>query len=328
MTFPAPSTWVLLDDRAGNRTQAMGIASRLGWPVEQKEIRYNALASLPNRLLGQHLWHLGAASRHVLHAPYPALVIAAGRRSAPVALSIRQHSPETRLVHCMWPDIAPHLFDLILAPEHDRHKREGQNMLYTLGAPHGITHERLEQEAQRWHARVSRLPRPHIALVVGGSARGGKYTLEDFKTLAAHASSEAERLNGSLLITSSPRTGKEGCDAIRKLLTVPHLFHEWQPTGENPYIAFLGLADAIIVTGDSISMCSEACATGKPVYVFVPPHADNSKQTSFRQALFARGHAKSHTSQITLDWQPVPLPDAAGIAASMIHEHFSLTGTR
>lgn len=37
---------------------------------------------------------------------------------------------------------------------------------------------------------------------------------------------------------------------------------------ENPFFAFLGLADAIIVTGDSISMLAEARATRKPLYIF------------------------------------------------------------
>jgi uncharacterized protein len=325
VTTPSPTTWVLLDSRAGNRTQAMGVAGRLGWPIVEKNIRYNVLAALPNAVLGAHTWHVTESSKRLLAAPFPELVISAGRRTAPIALAIRAQSPDTRLIHCMWPDISPHLFDLILAPEHDMHKRKGKNMLYTLGAPHGITHTKLAEEAKRWQKRVERLPHPHIALVIGGSARGGKYTLEDFKSLAAYATAEAERLGGSLLITSSPRTGKEGCAAIRKLLTVPHIFHEWKMGGENPYVAFLGLADAIIVTGDSISMCSEACSTGKPVYVFVPPHMGSAKQTFFRNALFARGHAKSHTFSIRLDWQPTPLPDAASVAAEMIRQHFIAT---
>lgn len=323
MTTPPPLTWVLLDDRAGNRTQAQGIAERLGWPVEYKEVRYNALASLPNALLGEHMWHVTPETRLALNArPFPALIISAGRRTAPLSLAIRAHSPETKLAHCMWPDIHPQAFDLIISPEHDQHKSTAPNMLYTLGAPHGITPVKRHEQAKRWEGRINRLPHPHIALIVGGSARAGAYTIDDFKTLAAYASSEAERLGGSLLITSSPRTGTQGCEAIRKMLTVPYYFHEWQAGAENPYIAFLELADVIIVTGDSISMCSEACSTGKPVYVFVPPHLANKKQSYFREALFARGHAKSHTFPIRPDWLPTPLPDAATSAAEIIRHHF------
>ena len=41
----------------------------------------------------------------------------------------------------------------------------------------------------------------------------------------------------------------------------------WDGTGDNPYFAFLALADAIVVTEDSVNMVTEAAGTGKPVYV-------------------------------------------------------------
>jgi hypothetical protein len=58
-------------------------------------------------------------------------------------------------------------------------------------------------------------------------------------------------------------------------------FYRWtpQPT-ENPYFGFLGLADSIIVTGDSMSMVAEACATRKPVYIFDLGEGPNSMRSS------------------------------------------------
>ena len=41
----------------------------------------------------------------------------------------------------------------------------------------------------------------------------------------------------------------------------------WDGSGANPYFGMLGAADAIVVTADSVSMISEAAATGKPVYI-------------------------------------------------------------
>ena len=47
------------------------------------------------------------------------------------------------------------------------------------------------------------------------------------------------------------------------------MLYRWRKDAEdNPFQAFLGIADRIIVTGDSISMLSEACASGKPVLLF------------------------------------------------------------
>ena len=44
----------------------------------------------------------------------------------------------------------------------------------------------------------------------------------------------------------------------------------WDGTGQNPYGSMLALADAIVVTADSVNMLSEAVATGVPVLVFEP----------------------------------------------------------
>jgi mitochondrial fission protein ELM1 len=317
-TPSAPTLWLLLDDRASHRSQVFGVAQRLGWKFEVKEIRYNRLAMFANVLLGRHLWHLTPEARASLTAPWPDWVIAAGRRSAPAARYIKKRSRgKTRIVHLMWPDAGAASFDLIAIPGHDNPGHKGPNVLVTFGSPHPVTPDTLQSEAKRWERQASRLPVPRIALLVGGSARHAEYEDADFKTLAAYASAEAERLGGSLLISTSPRTGEKGEALVKSLLTVPHLFHSWKPTGDNPFIAFLGLADAIIVTGDSVSMCSEACATGKPVYIFVPPHLSSGKKT-FRDALFAGGHAKPHTYPTRLDWQPAPMPDPAGQIAEAI----------
>jgi len=312
-----PLTWLLLDERISHFSQLLGVAHQLGWPWEEKLIRYNRLACLAN--FGSRLWHLEPASRRAISPPWPDLVIAAGRRSAPVSLAIKKRSPHTKIVHLMWPDVAPARFDLIAVPQHDSLTYSGPNLLRTYGAPHSITNDYLDSEAERWHSHIARLPAPHIAVLVGGSNKSMQYEPEDFKTLAAYASAEAERLGGSLLITSSPRTGEAGEKLVKSILTAPHIFHRFEAGKDNPYLAFLALADAIIVTGDSVSMCSEAASAHRPLYVFVPPHLKKDKG-GFRETLFARGYAKPHTYPVRLDWQPTPFPDAANIVAEAIRK--------
>ena len=41
----------------------------------------------------------------------------------------------------------------------------------------------------------------------------------------------------------------------------------WDGRGANPYLGILALAERLVVTGDSVSMISEALATGHPVEV-------------------------------------------------------------
>jgi hypothetical protein len=72
-----------------------------------------------------------------------------------------------------------------------------------------------------------------------------------------------------LLITTSARTPAPTIDTLAEHLTCPsHLFRWSKDAKENPYFAFLGLAESIVVTGDSMSMLTEACATRKPVHIF------------------------------------------------------------
>jgi hypothetical protein len=79
----------------------------------------------------------------------------------------------------------------------------------------------------------------------------------------------ARRMGGSLLVTTSARTPERATDALLGAVDVPFDLHRWAPDApENPYFGYLGLADAVIVTCDSTSMLAEACATGKPVYMF------------------------------------------------------------
>jgi len=67
-------------------------------------------------------------------------------------------------------------------------------------------------------------------------------------------------------VTPSRRTGEAGEALLRERLAgLPAAI--WDGSGENPYFAYLALADAILVTEDSVSMVTEATATGKPVHV-------------------------------------------------------------
>jgi mitochondrial fission protein ELM1 len=80
----------------------------------------------------------------------------------------------------------------------------------------------------------------------------------------------------------------------------------WMGGGANPYLGFLGLADAIVVTADSVNMAGEAASTGKPVYVFdLPGRA--AKFRRFHAALTAAGATRplDGTPFAAWDYEPV-----------------------
>ncbi len=309
-----PRSWVLADDRPGNVNQALGVAEALGWPFTVKQIRYGRVAHLPNWLLAASTHGMMATARLELTPPWPELVIAAGRRTAPIARWVKRQQPSAFLAQIMWPGSARD-FDLIAVPEHDRAKL-GPEVLPTIGAPHRLTPAVLQGALPAITALVADLPRPRIACLVGGSSRRIPCTPEDARRLGAAASALAAEQGGSLLVTTSRRTGLACEDALAGALTAPHRLHRWSADGTNPYIGFMAAADAVIVTSDSASMATEAAATGKPVFLFTLAAGTRPKLDRLHQRLGELGYLRPLGS----GWFEVdapPLNSAAAIAAEI-----------
>lgn len=299
----APRVWALLDDRPGNRNQVLGIAEALGWPFEIREIRFNRLAVAPNALIGATLRSLEATGRAALAAPWPDLVIAAGRRSVPPARWIKRQHPNTCLVQLMWPGSTRGL-DLIAVPEHD-HVPEDPRILRTAGAPHRLTPERLAMEGEAFRPRVAHLPQPWIAGLVGGASRHADVPPEAFRIFADKMTALAEERGGSLLITTSRRTGEAGEQALRQGLAArPHFLHKFGDGGNNPYLGLLGVAEAVVASSDSASMVSEACATGRPTFLH-----DLSEPPAKLARFHARLQELGHVHRLGAPWPDrVPPP--------------------
>jgi len=281
--------WVLADDRAGNVNQLLGVAEALGWPYEVKEIRYNKNIKFPNWLLGSSLLAVDKNFRSKLVGPWPEVVLSAGRRSFPVARAIKRRSgKKTKIVQLMQPGWSvARCADLIVLPEHDQ-KTSGRNTFVVMGTPHRITEDRLKEAKQHWEKIFGRLSKPRVAVLVGGSTKGKVFTPEMGQALAEAV---AALKPGSVMTTTSRRTPENIVQLLQKKLPNSKFFYRFGDKTENPYFGLLAWADAIVVTGDSMSMCSECCGTGKPVYIFAPDGMVSEKHARFHQALYAKGYA-------------------------------------
>lgn len=268
-----PVIWLIDAYRAGERGQARALVDALvdalGWPCETKVLRYRKHAFLPH-LLGQcTLRGIVADSAHQLQAPWPDLVISSGVRNEPVCRWIREQSGgRTRYVHIGRPWAPLNSFDLVITTPQYR-VPEHPNVLNNLLTLHSVTEERLAQARSQWEAAFAELPRPRFAVMVGGDS--GPFTLgAKAATRLGHEASQLARANGgSLLVSTSSRTRPAAVDALQAAINAPSYFYRWSgATPDNPYMGMLAWADRLIVTGDSIAMLSEACATGKPVTMF------------------------------------------------------------
>lgn len=296
---PAPATgedariWALLDDRPGNVNQVLGVAEALGQPFTHKNLSYGLLARIPSMLLGGSVLGVDAESRKALQAPWPDVVIAAGRRAAMVARWIKVRSGgKTRLAHMMDPGAGREAFDLLVLPRHDRGVVDRPNLLLVTGAPHRVTPEKLAFEAKAWEGVFDGLPRPHLALLVGGPTKDQGFPDRHWDDLAAWSVVLARSVSGSLLVSTSRRTGAAATARLRAMIPEPRAFHAFGDAASNPYMGYLAQADGIIVTGDSVSMMCEAVATGRPVWIFAPTDLLGPKHTRLAADLFAQGLAR------------------------------------
>jgi uncharacterized protein len=271
-----PKVWILLADRAGGNGQLISLAEALGWPYERKTIAYNWLNRCPNILLGATLATARPNAANQLQPPWPEVVIGASRRSVPVARWIRKQSGgRTKLVHLLHAMAPLDLFDLVITtPQYRLPKRS--NVLHLAAALNRLDGDRLVAAAAQWEPRLTHLPRPYVALFVGGNSATYRLDAATAGRLGAGANARAAAAAGTLLVSTSPRTPPEAADAAIAAIACPHLVYRWKANDpDNPYHAFLALADRFIVTADSASLLIEACLMGKPVEVFSWPTRRN-----------------------------------------------------
>ena len=268
-----PAIWLIDAYRAGERGQVRALADAIahatGWPCRRIALEYRGSVILPHVLGQTTLAGISKSSAAALAPPWPDLVITCGVRNEPVCRWIRQQSGgRTRYLHLGRPWAALDSFDLVVTtPQYRVPDRD--NVVNNELTLHAVDAERLRAEGERWSSTFASLPRPLVTVNVGGDS--GPYTLrrKAAARLARGASELVRARGGSLLVSTSSRTHPCVVDVIEDTVDVPCHIYRWRPNdGDNPYLGMLALADELVVTADSIAMLSEACATGKPVYMF------------------------------------------------------------
>ena len=273
-------------------------------------------ARLPAQLwhaLGAHEggWPFTAYNARVrrIVPPWPDLVIGAGRQIAPLVAALKKlHGVKT--VQILDPCMPLADFDLVAIPEHDR--MTGQNVIVTVGSVGRSTPEIVAAAAEPWRGRLAALPHPRLAVLLGGPSTSARFGGGAAGRLADALQALAEQGHG-LMVTPSQRTPQGLVGRLRDRLGGRAFV--WDANGDNPYPGILGLADAVLVTDDSVNMASEAASTGKPVHVF-PLARVSAKIHRFHATLEAQGAMRRFEGEIG-DWTYPPLAEADRVAAEV-----------
>jgi mitochondrial fission protein ELM1 len=259
-----------------------------------------------------HLLRL-VLSNEPLEPPWPRLIISSGRHSVPVALALKRVAvPPAYALHIQNPKLGAHLFDLVTAPFHDG--MQGPNVISTVGSVHSVTPARLAAAAEHFHDLISPLPRPRMAVVLGGTSRAFSFPPDLAASFGRELAALARDSGGSLLVTPSRRTPPASLQALSDAIAgIPHLV--WNGEGDNPYHAFLAYADAIVVTEDSVNMVTEAAGTGKPVYVQAM-EGRSRRLSHFHAMMRERGATRPFEGQIE-SWFYPPINDTERVASDV-----------
>ncbi|MCX5706302.1 MAG: ELM1/GtrOC1 family putative glycosyltransferase [Candidatus Omnitrophica bacterium] len=170
-------------------------------------------------------------------------------------------------------------FDLVITPEHDRVSKR-KNTVIIEGALNLIDEEYLKECASRLASRISKDDKRlaisdkqlFIGLLMGGDSKKFILSRGLISEVIKEIKSAAEKINANILVTTSRRTGKEIEELIKrefkdyprcKLLVIANEKNIPEAVG-----GILGLSSIAVLSGESISMISEAVSSKKYILVF------------------------------------------------------------
>lgn len=303
--------WIISDGRRGIENQALGLAEAT---AKLRPFTFTKHVLTPGRAFraATPLMQFALKNRpsdYDLPRESPDIVIGCGRQAIAPLLSIKKSIPSCFTIYIQDPKIDPDRFNLIIAPEHDR--LSGRNVETMIGSPNRVTRDKIVKETLAFEAQLNTLPMPRAAVLIGGPSKQFDFTQTDHQFhLNAAKTLLAKGL--SLLISTSRRT-PDWAVKDYKTLAKSH-DHIWVYTGEgeNPYFAFLGGAEIILVTEESTNMLTETAATGKPVFT-LPLSGEPGKFSLLHDSLRKTCNLRPFTGETQASDYP-PLNETARIA--------------
>jgi KDO2-lipid IV(A) lauroyltransferase len=292
---PSRSILVLSDGKAGHINQALSVMKVTSdqLPVTRKqvvEVRFKnrftrtllAICSLFASKYCQGCMHclrfcLKRESYEELMKIHFDIVISCGSSLAAVNLFLSKENLAKSIVIMKPGLLSLSKFNLNLIPRHDRPPHR-LNVVITEAAPNLIDSKKMAEDLERLKSTcqlsVSNIDVPKVGLLIGGDTKEYLLSKEIMEKVLNEIKMVVERLNGEVLATTSRRTSR-GIEILAKeklanfdkckLLIIAN-----EKNIEGAVGGILGLSQIVVVSGESVSMVSEAASSGKYVIVFEP----------------------------------------------------------
>jgi mitochondrial fission protein ELM1 len=289
-----PLVWLILADKTGDNAQLTALAGALPWPCRIKRIAVRKQYVLGKPTVTASLHHIDHGRSDPLEPPWPDLVVTIGRRMSMVALWIKEQSAgHAKIVLIGAPKQFADRFDLTVVSEQYR-QADRPNLMRITYPLQQVDTALIAAEAQAHRGEFERLPRPLIAVLVGGSTKAVRFDAAVAERLAQDVAELARRERGTLFVTTSRRTPPAVVEALERGLPASASLYKWTADGHaNPYRALLGLADRFVVTSDSLSMLMEIARLGRPLAIYPLPESSWLARPQFGARLNAAAGSRA-----------------------------------
>lgn len=276
---------ILSDGKAGHLRQAQAVVNtvvscQLSAVSQTIEIKFKnkflkSLALL-GKALGMDLWEfcLENDCYQDLRRAYADMVISCGGALSGINLWLAKENlaKSVSVMRPQWARSAK--FDLVIIPQHDRPSRR-KNIISTLGALNLIDEDYLKEESDKLKLNIlGRINKTTVGLLLGGDNKKSELTPRIVGEAVSGLKQVCLDLDWDMLATTSRRTGADVEGLVKKelerfdkcrLLVIANERNIPEAVG-----GILGVSDFIVVSGESVSMVSEAVSSGKYVLVFRP----------------------------------------------------------
>ena len=238
------------------------------------------------------------------------LVISCGRKSVIPSIFLKKKNPKLFTIHIQNPKVNSKNFDKVISPMHDKYY--GPNVIHSEGAIHYITYEEI-QAAKNYLADKIK-SKKIVSIILGGPNKYYSFNNNQLIEIFSSIKSNFIGKGYEVIIIPSFRTPKNIIQLAKK--EMGKFGHVVDSVDKQAYLSAYALATYIIVTCDSISMISEAMASGKPIYVAHMKEKKNIYRFKRFFELFEHmGIIKTHISMLEKTWTHKKHNEAIKIAS-------------
>ena len=225
----------------------------------------------------------------------PDIIISCGRKSVIPSILLKRKNSNIFTIHIQNPKVNSKNFDVVIAPTHDKYY--GPNVIPSEGAIHYITYEEIQAAKNYLTSKIK--SNKIVSIILGGPNKYYSFNKEQLMEIFESIKMTFIGKGYEIIIIPSMRTPKTIIELAKKEMS--KFGHVVDTIDKQAYLSAYALAEYVVVTCDSISMISEAAASGKPIYVaHMKPKKDIYRFKRFFQLFEDMGIIKNHIQ---------PLPD-------------------